>query len=121
MAGDKRTRGGFDSNGQALNAETEWNYLLIETGILGLIIYLLLIGRILLRAVSGLRKVEENGIRLSLAAIAAPLPALLVVGFSGVTSPLLVWLAAGVFAYWMFGAGRAQTGDLPSAARRELG
>jgi hypothetical protein len=108
------------SNLPELDAETQWNYLLIETGILGLIIYLLLIGQILLRAASGLRGVEENGIRLSLAAIAAPLSALLVVGFSGITSPLLVWLAAGVFAYWMFGAGRELTGDLPSAALHEL-
>ncbi len=94
---------GSRSNELPLNAETQWNYLLIETGVIGLAIYLVLIGRLLARAATGLRRVSDVELRVSLAALAAPLTALLVLGFSGTTSLLLVWPIAGVFSYWMFG------------------
>ncbi len=88
---------------EVLNSETQWNYLLIETGVIGLAIYLVLIGRLLARAATGLRRVSDIEIRVSLAALAAPLTALFVLGFSSTTSLLLVWPIAGVFSYWMFG------------------
>ena len=69
---------------------------------LGLLIYLVLIGRVLLRAAFGLRKVADDRIRLPLAAVAATLPPMLVLGFSSPTSPTLLWLAAGIFSFWMF-------------------
>ncbi len=103
LSGSQRARKGFRSNELPLNSETQWNYLLIETGVIGLAIYLVLIGRLLARAATGLRRVSDVEVRLSLAALAAPLVALLVLGFSGPTSLLLVWPIAGVLSYWMFG------------------
>ncbi len=109
VLGNKTARGGSRSDELPLNSETQWNYLLIETGVIGLAIYLVLIGRLLARAATGLRRVSDVEVRLSLAALAAPLAALLVLSFSGATGAtgfLLVWLIAGVFSYWMFGERR---------------
>ncbi len=103
---NKNAGEGFGSTELDLNAETQWNYLLIETGVIGLAIYLVLIGRLLARAATGLKRVSDVEIRVSLAALAAPLMALLMLGFSGVTSLLLVWPIAGIFSYWMFGERR---------------
>ena len=108
VLGDKR---------QSLNAETEWNYLIVETGVLGLLIYLVLIGRVLARAAFGLRKVADERIRLPLAAVAATLPPMLVLGFGSPTSPTLLWLAAGIFSFWMFGP--ASTTAVKSEMRNE--
>ncbi len=94
---------GSRSDEVPLDSETQWNYLLIETGVIGLAIYLVLIGRLLARAATGLRRVSDIEIRVSLAALAAPLTALFVLGFSSTTSLLLVWPIAGIFSYWMFG------------------
>ncbi len=107
VLGKEKAGKGFRSENELpLNSETQWNYLLIETGVIGLAIYLVLIGRILARAATGLRRVSDVELRLSLAALAAPLTALLVLGFSGTTSLLLVWPIAGVFSYWLFGERR---------------
>ncbi len=99
------------------NSETQWNYLLVETGVIGLAIYLALIGRILARAATGLRRVSDVELQVSLAALAAPLTALLVLGFASATSLLLVFPIAGVFSYWMFGERRPSEvgpGEVPA-------
>ncbi len=106
VLGSDKAGKGFRSNELPLNSETQWNYLLIETGVIGLAIYLVLIGRLLARAATGLRRVSDVELRVSLAALAAPLTTLLVLGFSTTTSLLLVWPIAGVFSYWMFGERR---------------
>ncbi len=103
VLGSEKAGEGSRSDELPRNSETQWNYLLIETGVIGLAIYLVLIGRLLARAATGLRRISDIEIRVSLAALAAPLAALLVLGFSGTTSLLLVWPIAGVFSYWMFG------------------
>ncbi len=105
VLGDSKAEKGFGSDERRLNSETQWNYLLIETGVIGLVIYLVLIVRLLARAATSLRRVSDVELRVSLAALAAPLTVLLVLGFSGASpqSLLLLWLIAGVFSYWMFG------------------
>jgi hypothetical protein len=86
------------------NSETQWNYLLVETGIAGVLVYVAFLLRLVALAVTRIRRVPQAPLRLLLAALAAPLCAVLVVGFSGPTSaapPIspFVWFTAGVLSY----------------------
>jgi hypothetical protein len=65
----------------------------------------------LARSLPGLRRVVDFELRMELAAIAAPIIAMAVMGFSGpvMSSAALgpfYWFAAGVIAYWFVGPGR---------------
>lgn len=91
---------------QSFNSETEWNFLALEVGIPGLILVLAIGGRLLLLALTRIRRFASTAVRLDLAAIAAPIVALFAVAFAGPvsatapSSPYL-WFAAGVLAYWL--------------------
>jgi hypothetical protein len=89
-----------------LDAENELNFLVIELGVPGLLILTLFTVRVLGLAATGLRKVRDSELRLLLAAVAAPLFALLVGWIAGVataTSPgsPYFWFATGTLAYWL--------------------
>lgn len=95
-----------------LNAESEFTYLLVEAGIPGLLVMLAFTLRLLFLAGSRLRRVADGEARLLLAAIAAPLFALLPIWISTTptanppASPYL-WFSAGVLAWWLAGRRRA--------------
>lgn len=88
------------------NTETQWNFLIVETGLLGLIIYVTFLLRLSWLAMVRIRRVTDPVLRLQLAALAAPIISMIVAGFSGPTSastptgPFL-WLVGGVLAYWL--------------------
>jgi hypothetical protein len=90
---------GFDS-------ETLWNFLVIETGLAGLALILALMFRLIWLAITRIRHLADPAMRLYLAALAAPLFGLLVLGFGGATTiavpfgPFL-WFVAGVLSYWL--------------------
>lgn len=92
--------------GAALNAETEWNFLIVEVGIAGLVIYVTFLLRLMWLAVTRIRRVADPALRLFLAALAAPIFTMLIAGFSGPTtasvpSAPFLWLVSGVLAYWL--------------------
>ncbi len=91
---------------QRFNAETQWNFLVIETGILGLGIFVLLNLRVAYLAMTRIRRIDESALRLQLAALSAPLFALFAGGFAGPTTASVpsapyIWLACGVLSYWL--------------------
>jgi hypothetical protein len=102
-----------------LNAETEWNFLILEVGIAGVLIYLGLLLRVMWLGLTRIRHIADDDLRLYVAAFAAPIFSLLVAGFSGPTtasapvSPFF-WLVSGMLSYWLVTAYR--NGDI---ARRQ--
>lgn len=88
------------------NTETQWNFLVVETGVAGLIIYVALLLRLAWLAFTRIRRVADSALRLQLAALAAPIVAMLFSGFSGSTSASVptapfLWFVAGMLAYWL--------------------
>ena len=102
-AADAGTRAQF---AQRFNAETEWNFLVLEMGLAGLAVYLALNLRLMWLAFTRIRRIDDPVMRLYLAALAAPLVGLLVGGFAGPTTATVppapyLWLVAGVLSYWL--------------------
>jgi len=96
---------------EGFNSETEWNFLVVEVGIAGVVVYLAFLLRLMWLALARIRRVPTPALRLYLAALAAPIFAMLVAGFSGPTSPAVpyapfLWLVSGVLAYWLITAHR---------------
>lgn len=104
-----------------LNAETLWNFLILEIGLPGLAVVLALILRLMSTALTRIRRGADPAMRLYLAALAAPLFSLAVAGFAGPTTisvpygPFL-WLVAGVLSYWLI-----QLPDRPREPAQKIG
>jgi len=97
---------------QKISAETEYSYLTDELGAPGLILWTAFVLTLIGLPVFRMRRIDDPEVRLWLAALAAPLVAMLVVGTSAVVStstalgPFL-WFVAGTYAYWFAGSGPA--------------
>jgi hypothetical protein len=104
-AGPASSTPGGPAAARLLDAENEFNFLVIETGIAGLLVLLIFHLRVVLRSIVTVRRQRDPELRLLLAGIAAPLVAMLVMWFGGPvtssppTGPFL-WFAAGTLAYW---------------------
>jgi len=99
-------------NDTGLNAETLWNFLVIETGLVGLALILVLIFRLIWLALTRIRCFVDPAVRLYMAALAAPLFSLVVLGFGALTTIAVpfgpyLWLVAGVLSYWLVALPRA--------------
>jgi O-antigen ligase len=100
-------------SGLSLNGEGQFLYLLVETGIPGMVLFyslhLLILGVLITRV----RKVRDPDLRVMIAATGAPMFALFFGGFGGAfsggspTAPYF-WFATGVLAYWLLGPGYAE-------------
>jgi O-antigen ligase len=110
---------GGSALGRALNGETEFTFLIVETGIPGLLVMLAFVAATL-RAGFSLRLVKDPGLQRCLMALTAVLIALTAAWFTEAvsadspTSPFL-WLAGGCLAYWY---GELRSGRVP--VRRRL-
>lgn len=87
-----------------LIAESQINYLLIEVGIVGLLLFGFFALRLLTAASRAVRALPSAGGRLSVAAVAAPLFGFVVMWpagpiTAGVAGGAYFWLAAGILAY----------------------
>ena len=94
-----------------LNAESEPNFLLIELGVPGLVLFYGFTLALFGLAVTRIRRITDRELRILLTAVAAPLFALAATGIVGITTAATpaapyLWFAAGVMAYWLRGAGR---------------
>ena len=90
---------------QPLSGETEFNFLVVELGIIGLLVFLALQLRLLALS-ARLRRVADPETRLLLAGCAAPLFAIAASWIAGPVSagtPLspFFWFVAGVLAFWL--------------------
>jgi O-antigen ligase len=95
------------------NTETEWNFLIVETGIAGLVVYVALLLRMAWLAFTRIRRIDDHALRLQLAALAAPVVGMLLSGFSGATSASVptapyLWIVAGMLAYWLITTQRGE-------------
>ena len=92
---------------QNFDGETQFTYLILEVGIVGLVVLCAFHIRLLLLSMRRIRKFVDPEIRAMLAALAAPLFGILALYFGGPTttsSPLApyLWFVAGTLAYWFF-------------------
>jgi hypothetical protein len=100
---------GFGGSKRAdLSAESEFSFLVLEVGVIGLIISVGFTLRLLAIAVTRVRRIRDHELHLLLAAIVAPLfgiAALFVGGAPTASSPLgpYFWFVAGVMSYWLMG------------------
>ena len=93
-----------------VSGESEFNFLLVEVGVPGMVVLLWFMLTVIGRSLRGLRKESDPEIRLLVSALLAALIAILVLWFGGpVTAapPLAcyMWLSAGALAYWTAGGG----------------
>lgn len=103
---------------RSASGESEFNFLLVEVGIPGLIVLLALQLTVIARSVRTIRLTRDPELRLLLAALLAPLIALLVLWFGGPVSSAppsapYIWFVTGVLAYWCF----PHAGKPPEAVR----
>jgi hypothetical protein len=97
---------GSSSVVSSVNGETEFNFLLVELGVLGAICFLIFPLRLVAVSFSRIRRLGDPALRLMLAALAAPLAALLVIFFSGAptsSSPAgpYLWGVGGILLFWV--------------------
>jgi hypothetical protein len=102
-----------------LNGETEFNFLILELGVVGAGVFLVLFGAVIRRTFGRLRTISDSDIRFSLAALAAPLVGMVVMFFStpvtaGSPGAPYFWAVAGVLAYWL-GSARNRESPLRSS------
>jgi hypothetical protein len=107
---------GRDSTG--LNPDTQFNFLLPELGVPGACVFLALFGALVCQAARRLRSIDDAELRVMLAALAAPLFAMLVMFFgsaltAGSPGAPYFWAIGGVLAYWL---GSPFRGSRPSEA-----
>jgi hypothetical protein len=100
--------------GASLDAESEPTFLVIETGVAGLLVMLGLMLRLLALALVEIRRLPDGGLRLLLAGVAAPLFAVFAMGAAGITTAAspgapYFWFAAGILAWWLHPDGRRRT------------
>jgi len=107
-----------------LNIETEWNFLVLEVGLVGVALFLAINFRLVL-ALTRIRRIADHTMRLRLAALAAPLFGLLAADFAGTTTASVppapyFWFVGGVLSYWLVTAyqdeGRLNTTEEDQAA-----
>ena len=100
-------RGNVPAN---FNGETQFNFLLLELGVAGALIFLAFVLRLIAFALVRIRRLDDPELRVMMAALAAPLCAMAIVFTSGAPttgSPggAYLWGVGGVLVYWL-GAAR---------------
>lgn len=96
---------GGPASSRYVSGESEFNFLLVEVGLPGLLVLLVFLLTVIARAVRRLRSEADPEVRLLVSALVAALIAIQVLWFGGpVTAapPLAcyLWLVAGALAYW---------------------
>jgi hypothetical protein len=111
IAGAGATFGGSSGvtvNGHKASAESQYNYVALELGLPGLILWISMSVAVIALVVRRLRHVGDVELRLSIAAVFAGFIAFTIMGFVGATMSNLpfgpfFWFALGVAAYWLGG------------------
>jgi hypothetical protein len=117
VAGPATSSPGGSALAGNVDAENEWSFLTLETGLPGMLVYTGFIVTLLVLGVRRCRHEPDREARVLLAALIAPLGGLLVLFFVNSTSasvPLgpYVWTVAGIISYWLVA--------LPAARRRQV-
>lgn len=94
------------------SAESQYNFVTLELGLLGLLLWIALSVKLIVLGVRGVRRVDDVELRIYLAAIFATIIAFSLIGLGGPTMSAppfgpFFWFATGIAAYWFAGPGRA--------------
>jgi O-Antigen ligase len=108
VAGAGKSFGGTSTptiDGHTASAESQYNYVTLELGLPGLILWVALSLTMISLAVRGLRRIGDVELRLCLAGVFATVIAFTIMGFVGPTMSNLpfgpfFWFALGIAAYW---------------------
>ncbi len=97
--------------GHGFSAETQFNFLVDELGLPGLVLWSGLALMVIGLAVAGLPRVKNIDVRILLAGMFGPFIAFILMGFDGPVSAgaafgSYFWFAMGTAAYWFLGPGR---------------
>jgi hypothetical protein len=97
---------GAPAGAGVLDSENEFNYLIIETGVPGLIALLAFTLSVIVIGLRRCRRVEDRETRVLLAAIIAPVIGMLALFLGTAVTPTTpcgpyLWAAGGVVAYWL--------------------
>jgi hypothetical protein len=111
IAGAAKTFGGSSDaiiEGHLASAESQYNYVTLELGLLGLLLWVALSAKVIVLVARRLRRIDDVELRLSLAGIFAAIIAFTIMGFVGPTMSSLpfgpfFWFAVGIAAYWFAG------------------
>jgi hypothetical protein len=111
VAGAGRTFGGHSDvtiDGHPASAESQYNYVALELGIIGLLFWVAISIAIVSLAIRGLRRIGDVELRLCLAGVFAAVIAFTIMGFVGPTMSNLpfgpyFWFALGIASYWLAG------------------
>jgi hypothetical protein len=120
--GGKATGASTALETRTADAETQYNFLADEVGLLGLLVWVGLTIRLLTLAIPAVRRIRDTELLLGLAALTGSFIAITVMGIYGptLTSAALgayFWGFAGVATYWFAGPGRAyQEGGMRARA-----
>lgn len=122
-AGAASTFGGRSTvklEGHGRSSETQYNFLMDELGLPGLVLWVALALNVVVLAVRRLRRVQDLDIRVSLAAVFATFITLLLMGTNGpiggsAAAGPFFWFAVGIAAYWLAGPGFRRVSAPPAA------
>jgi hypothetical protein len=106
--------------GHGLTSETQYNVLVKELGLPGLILWPAIIFYVIVLVTSRLRRIGDGELAICLAGTLATFFVLPIEGFSGELTAGTVlgpyyWFALGVAAYWFLGPGRVRLSSSPDA------
>jgi hypothetical protein len=99
--------------GHGFSNETQYNFVMNEVGVPGLVLWVALCLYLVFLGATRLRTVRDIEVRIGLAAIHAVLVGLTITGFvgafaTGQAGGPFFWFATGVVAWWLLGPGRYQ-------------
>lgn len=111
----------LNPTGLPLDSETQWNLIVIEAGVAGLLLLVFFGASLVFLSAVRIPRFSDPEIRLQLSAVAAPLIALFVLCFVGpvsVSAPSgpYLWFAAGVLSYWLLGSGSRPSRAISSSS-----
>ena len=106
---------------KGLGAENQLSFLIVEVGVPGLLLLIAFHARLVGLVVRRIRRLASGELRLLLAALSAPLFALLslwVVGVNTTSTPSApyLWFMAGILSYWLCGPGRRAAAEADRSA-----
>jgi hypothetical protein len=97
---------GFLGTARPLNAESQFTFMIVEIGVLGLLVFIGFQARLLGLVLSRLRRVRDDEARLLLVALVTPLIEFIALWIIGVTttstpSAPYIWFAGGAAVWWL--------------------
>lgn len=129
VAGAGSTFGGPSTaivNGHLASSESQYNFITLELGLPGLLLWISLTLMLIALAVRKLKQIGDVELRLYLAAVFATVIAFSIMGFVGPTMSSLpfgpfFWFSVGIAAYWFAGGLQRHFREASAPDRRALG